>query len=189
MLMRSRNDIPEEIKRRVPIIKVLNQYGYEISRGGFIACPFHSEKTPSLKIYPESNSYYCFGCGFGGDVISFVMHLFNLDFGSAVMRIDNDFGLGLSRPLTARERAELRQKSAELEREKQLEEKRYIAYCLHYNAVSTKFRVHWLNYITLKPKAAEESLDPLFVSALNNIEFLENWLLEMTFEKWKEVYC
>lgn len=186
--MRCRNDIPEEIKRRVPINKVLNQYGYEVNRGGFIACPFHSEKTPSLKIYPESNSYYCFGCGFGGDVISFVMHLFNLDFGSAIMRLDNDFGLGLSRPLTVRERAEFRKKSAELDAEKQREEIRYIAYCLHYNAVSAKFRYHWTNFLTLRPNVPNDPLNPLFADALNNLEFLEYWLQKMTFEKWKEVY-
>ena len=35
-------------------------------------CPFHSEKTPSFTVYPENGSYYCFGCGSGGDVITFI---------------------------------------------------------------------------------------------------------------------
>ena len=35
-------------------------------------CPFHSEKTPSLTVYPENQSFYCFGCGVGGDVITFI---------------------------------------------------------------------------------------------------------------------
>lgn len=47
-------------------------------------CPFHGEKTPSFNIYTESNSFYCFGCGVGGNVISFVMKIENLDFVEAV---------------------------------------------------------------------------------------------------------
>ena len=43
-------------------------------------CPFHNEKTPSFCIYPENNSFFCFGCNKGGDVISFVMGVENLDF-------------------------------------------------------------------------------------------------------------
>ena len=42
-------------------------------------CPFHNEKTPSFCIYPENNSFFCFGCNKGGDVISFVMGVENLD--------------------------------------------------------------------------------------------------------------
>ena len=47
-------------------------------------CPFHSEKTPSCTIYPENQSFYCFGCGVGGDVISFVMKTDNVGFMDAV---------------------------------------------------------------------------------------------------------
>ena len=47
-------------------------------------CPFHNEKVPSMKIYPKTNSFYCFGCNVGGDVIKFVMLYHNLDFKNAV---------------------------------------------------------------------------------------------------------
>lgn len=47
-------------------------------------CPFHSEKTPSFVVYPENQSFYCFGCGAGGDVISFIMRAENLDYPEAV---------------------------------------------------------------------------------------------------------
>lgn len=93
--MTRRNLKAEEIKRKVKIEEILERYGYELNRAGFISCPFHNEKTPSLKIYPETNSYYCFGCNTGGDVISFVMHLLRIDFGSAILRLDNDFCLRL----------------------------------------------------------------------------------------------
>ncbi len=47
-------------------------------------CPFHGEKTPSFTVYPENNSFYCFGCGAGGDVITFIKKIENLDYIDAV---------------------------------------------------------------------------------------------------------
>ena len=47
-------------------------------------CPFHNEKTPSFCVYPENNSFFCFGCNKGGDVITFIMGVENLDFSEAV---------------------------------------------------------------------------------------------------------
>lgn len=51
------------------------------------SCPFHSEKTGSFFIYIDTNSYYCFGCGKGGDSIKFYMDLFGCDFKEAVRRL------------------------------------------------------------------------------------------------------
>jgi DNA primase len=56
-------------------------------------CPFHLEKTPSFHIYPETNSFYCFGCGAGGGVVQFVMRLERLDFLDAVKWLCDRFGL------------------------------------------------------------------------------------------------
>ena len=47
-------------------------------------CPFHQEHTPSFTIYPEQNSFWCFGCGAGGSVIDFVMKMRNCEFLEAV---------------------------------------------------------------------------------------------------------
>ena len=47
-------------------------------------CPFHSEKSPSFTVYPANNSFYCFGCGAGGDQISFIMRMEHLDYPDAV---------------------------------------------------------------------------------------------------------
>ena len=47
-------------------------------------CPFHSEKTPSCTVYTDNGSFYCFGCGAGGDVITFIMKIENLDYIEAV---------------------------------------------------------------------------------------------------------
>lgn len=56
-------------------------------------CPFHSEKTPSFTVYPESQSFYCFGCGAGGDVISFIMRAENLDYVEAIKFLAKRVGM------------------------------------------------------------------------------------------------
>jgi hypothetical protein len=68
------------------IVAVIESRGIELRRCGkeFIGlCPFHSEKTPSFTVNVEKNLYHCFGCGEGGDVISFVMKLDNCTFAEA----------------------------------------------------------------------------------------------------------
>jgi len=56
-------------------------------------CPFHGEKTPSFTVYTENNSFYCFGCGAGGDVITFVRRMENLDYVDAVKFLADRAGL------------------------------------------------------------------------------------------------
>lgn len=58
-------------------------------------CPFHSEKTPSFVVYPESQSFYCFGCGKGGDAIRFVMEAEHLDYPEAVRYLAKRMGLAV----------------------------------------------------------------------------------------------
>lgn len=65
----------------------------ELKQSGknFVAlCPLHSEKTPSFYLYTESNSFYCFGCQAGGDVITLTMHLYGLGFTDAVAMLNQD---------------------------------------------------------------------------------------------------
>lgn len=89
------DDIFEAVKRQVTATDVAVRYGFTPSRGGFITCPFHTERTPSLKLYPEARGWYCFGCHTGGSVIDFVMRLFDLPPLEAVKRMNEDFALGL----------------------------------------------------------------------------------------------
>ncbi len=56
-------------------------------------CPFHNEKTPSFTVYPETSSYYCFGCGAGGDVVTFVRNIENLDYIEAVKFLADRAGI------------------------------------------------------------------------------------------------
>lgn len=76
----------EEILARTDIQSLVGGY-VSLKRAGANVkglCPFHSEKTPSFVIYPQNNSFFCFGCGAGGDQISFIMKMENLDYPDAV---------------------------------------------------------------------------------------------------------
>ena len=79
-------EIIEEIVNRTDISDLIGSY-VTLKRAGSNMhglCPFHSEKTPSFTVFSKSNSFYCFGCGSGGDAITFVMKAENLDYPSAV---------------------------------------------------------------------------------------------------------
>ena len=88
----------DEIKRRVKIRDVLKRYGgMEPDRKGFCRCPFHGERTASFKLYTRNNSFYCFGCGVGGDVIKLCSMLRNISYYQAMKELDEDFNLGAFR--------------------------------------------------------------------------------------------
>lgn len=82
----------EQIKQAVRLTDALDFYGITVNRAGFCSCPFHPEKTPSMRIYKD-DSFYCFGCGAHGDVIDLVMRLFGLSFTEAVDKLAADFHL------------------------------------------------------------------------------------------------
>lgn len=68
-------------KEDLPIREVIErETGQQFNRAGKMCCPLHSEKTPSFTIYPETNSWYCFGCGTGGDAIAFIEKYRNLNY-------------------------------------------------------------------------------------------------------------
>lgn len=76
----------EEIKLRNNIDEVIGRLVTLKRAGGNLVgrCPFHSEKTPSFTVFPATSSYYCFGCGAGGDVVTFVMQSENLEYREAI---------------------------------------------------------------------------------------------------------
>lgn len=90
-------EIIEEIKFRNNIEQVVSSY-ITLKRAGSNfngSCPFHSEKTPSFTVFPSTQSFYCFGCGAGGDAITFVMRMENLDYVSAVRLLAERSGIKL----------------------------------------------------------------------------------------------
>ena len=76
----------EELTRRTDIVELVGSY-VQLKRKGRLyggLCPFHSEKTPSFYVYPDTQSFYCFGCGAGGDAITFTKKINSIDYPEAV---------------------------------------------------------------------------------------------------------
>ncbi|HEY82845.1 MAG TPA: DNA primase [Dehalococcoidia bacterium] len=85
----------EDVKQRTDIVGVVSQYVALKKAGRNLSglCPFHSERHPSFFVYPEQQSWHCFGCNTGGDVLSFVMKKENLDFGEALRLLAEKAGV------------------------------------------------------------------------------------------------
>lgn len=93
--MRIPDEVIMEIKYKNPIEEVVAPY-VNLKRAGRNLsglCPFHNEKTPSFTVYPDTASFYCFGCGAGGDAFTFVRRMENLDYVEAVKRLADRAGV------------------------------------------------------------------------------------------------
>ena len=88
-------DYIQELSQRTDITELIGSYVQLRRRGRTYTglCPFHSEKTPSFVVYPETTSFYCFGCGAGGDAITFIKRLNNLDYVEAVRFLASRAGM------------------------------------------------------------------------------------------------
>lgn len=90
-------DFLSELRTRADIESTVSSYVSLKRRGRILTglCPFHSEKTPSFTVYPETQSYYCFGCGSGGDVITFIKNIENLDYIESVRYLAERVGMAM----------------------------------------------------------------------------------------------
>ena len=91
------SSVIEDIRARCDIETIIQSY-VTLRKTGTNEkglCPFHSERTPSFTVYPATQSFYCFGCGAGGDVITFIMKIENLDYRGAVEFLAEKAGIAL----------------------------------------------------------------------------------------------
>lgn len=109
----------QELKMRSDISDVVSSYvGLRRSGRNLVGlCPFHNEKTPSFNVYPENGSFYCFGCGVGGDVITFIRRIENLDYMEAVRFLAQRAGLQVPENRVDDGMAKLRARVLEINRE------------------------------------------------------------------------
>jgi len=106
------DDLLERIRAQNDIVSVVSSYISIKERGGrfFGLCPFHNEKTPSFCVNPRSQTFHCFGCGFGGDVFNFIMKYENLDFREAAAKLAQNAGISFDLSQSDRERSRLHDK-------------------------------------------------------------------------------
>ncbi len=138
-------EIVEEIKYRNDIVDVVNTY-VPLKRAGSNyngSCPFHSERTPSFTVFPATRSFYCFGCGAGGDVVTFIMKRENLDYVSALELLANRVGIEI--PKDARTREE---EANTVKRERVLSMNREAARFFHAALYDPKLGAKGLKYLT-----------------------------------------
>ena len=114
--MRFDADFLQEVKYQNEIVSLISSYVNLKKAGRLMSglCPFHAEKSPSFMVYPDTQSYYCFGCGAGGDAITFIMGRENLDYGEAVRFLCERAGIPLPEEDMERETTDLRRRIYEM---------------------------------------------------------------------------
>lgn len=158
-----------EVKARVNIVKVAEYYGLKLDRSYKCKCPFHQERTASLSISPQKQIWKCFGCGKGGDTISLVSELLNVNALEAAKSINYNLGLGLDaeKPASYFEINRYKEKRKTEEMFKQWENKTLQLLCDYLYLLWNWKKNH-------KPINPEEEIDSLYVEAMHNIDYIEN---------------
>ena len=114
-------EVIEEVRTGNDIVDVISQYVNLKKKGAnyFGLCPFHNEKSPSFSVSPGKQMYYCFGCGAGGNVITFIMEYENYSFVEALKLLAERAGIALPEAEYSkedRERADLKNTLLEINR-------------------------------------------------------------------------
>lgn len=115
-------ELYQKVKESVTMQQVAEYYGLSVNRKGLCLCPFHNDKNPSLKIYPNGKGFYCFTCGTGGDQIKFAALYRGASNYEAAKELVAAFGIPISIPVTYRDKRE-----AELRQRRRREEASFLA--------------------------------------------------------------
>ena len=153
-------DLFTQIKMGVSVKEAAEYYGLEVNRGNMVCCPFHADRTPSMKL--NEDYFYCFGCGATGDVIDLAARLFDLSKYEAVQKLAADFGISGEKPSVL----------AKLKRGKtQAEAERHCFRVLRdYFGILQDWKEH------CAPQSPEDPIDPRYAEACHMLERIGNML-------------
>ena len=148
----------ETVKAAVTPRMAAERYGLPIQQGGMVCCPFHADRTPSMKL--NEDYFYCFGCGATGDVIDLAARLFDLSKYEAVQKLAADFGISGEKPSVL----------AKLKRGKtQAEAERHCFRVLRdYFGILQDWKEH------CAPQSSEDPIDPRHVEACHMLDRIGN---------------
>ena len=177
-------DLFTQIKMGVSVKEAAEYYGLEVNRGNMVCCPFHADRTPSMKL--NEDYFYCFGCGAHGDVIDLVAKLFNLSSYDAAKKLAHDFGIDPDKPPAAAALRKPKYPLAKAFQRKELHCQRVLCDYLHLLA-------HWK--VQYAPKTPEEFWAPVgtqgyeacededdrFVEACQMLDYIEDLTDILTF--------
>lgn len=166
------NTNADAIKQNVSMKDILNRYGLSLGRRGAMRCPFHREKTPSFKIYDNGKKYHCFGCGEDGDVISFTMKYYNINYAQAITRLATEFGIPLrGAHISLKDRIKAREERTKRKQAEKLfdaeEEKAFNAWIVACDEV-LKLKEDVVKYA---PKVQGEPFHEKYCKALRDLPF------------------
>ena len=150
----------DTVKAAVTPRMAAERYGLPIQQGGMVCCPFHADRTPSMKL--NEDYFYCFGCGATGDVIDLAARLFDLSKYEAVQKLAADFGISGEKPSVL----------AKLKRGKtQAEAERHCFRVLRdYFGILQDWKEH------CAPQSPEDPIDPRYAEACHMLERIGNML-------------
>jgi hypothetical protein len=163
----------DEIKQRVTAREAAERYGVDINSRGKALCVWHNDRHPSLSF--KGGMCKCFACGKGGSCIDVTMTLFGLPFIGAIEKLNNDFncGLILDRKMTLREQRDADKRRRDLEAEQAKRQAERKAYEDKYNALWDEWCRLDLNRINHAPKSPDEPLHPLWIEAVDRVEYIQ----------------
>jgi len=164
------------IKQFITTRQAAESYGIPVNSHGMAVCPFHDDHNPSMKV---DETFYCFGCGASGDVITFTSRLFGISPASAARKLSMDFGVSLEEeseyPFLPKSRA-------------QLEFKTWAHEALETLRTYNQLLIQWKS---LAPATPGEDFHFLFVEALQNSARVKYLLCTLAFgteEEKREIY-
>jgi len=155
-------DLFTQIKMAVSVKEAAEYYGLEVNRGNMVCCPFHNDRTPSMKL--NEDYFYCFGCGATGDVIDLVAN--------AAKKLAYDFGIDPDKPPAA---AALRKPKYPLVKAFQKEELHCQRILYDYLHLLERWKMQYA------PKTPEDTLDDRFVEACQMLDYIEDLTDILTF--------
>ena len=160
----------ESVKAAATARQAAEHYGLKIGQGNMVCCPFHADRTPSMKL--NEDYFYCFGCGAHGDVIDLVARLFNLSSYDAAKKLAYDFGIDPDKPPAA---AALRKPKYPLAKAFQREELHCQRVLCDYLQLLERWKVQ------CAPKTPEDTVDDRFVEACQMLDYIEDLTDILTF--------
>lgn len=160
----------ETVKATVSVRQAAEYYGLKLNRNQMVSCPFHNDRSPSMKL--NEDYFYCFGCGAKGDVIDFVARLFDLTSLQAAQKLAYDFGIDPDKPPAA---AVLQKPKYPLAKAFQKEEMHCQRVLCDYLHLLERWKVQYT------PKAPEDTIDDRFVEACQMLDYIEHLTDILTF--------
>ena len=152
----------ETVKAAVTLRQAAEHYGLKVSRNNMVCCPFHDDRTPSMKL--NEDYFYCFGCGATGDVIDFVSRLFGLSIWEAAKKLAYDFGIDPDKPPAAAALQKPKYPLAKAFQKEELQCQRVLCDYLH---LLERWKAQYA------PKTPEDIIDDRFVEACQMLDYVE----------------